>query len=73
MRINHELINKSQLAKLIGMTPDKLNGKLKNVLKKNEDKFTVEEREAIREAYIDLFSYIFEVDYEDVEKFLNGM
>lgn len=59
MRINHKLINKTALAKQIGLKPHRIGNKLKCVYATD---FTTEEEAKIKEAFEDLFCYLFEVD-----------
>lgn len=71
MRVNHQLINISQLSKITGIDKYYMHSKLKKVHGKNIDKFTPQEQSIIKEKYIELFEYIFEIDYIEIEKFIN--
>lgn len=65
IRVGHELIVTSGLAKKIGMRPDLLRSKM---LYKT---LTVEEREKIKEVYIDMFCWLFNLDSsEELEKII---
>lgn len=59
VRINHELINKSVLARKIGMKPDTFINRLRNV---HKESFTPKQLEKIRGVFEDMFCYIFDVD-----------
>lgn len=56
MRINYKLINKSALARAIGMGKDTFDGRLRN------NSFSDEDKEKIKEAFIEMICYIFEVN-----------
>ena len=56
MKINHKLINMSALARAIGMSKDTFNGRLRN------NSFSPEDKEKIKEAFIEMICYIFEVN-----------
>ena len=58
MKIGHELLNKSELARQIGLTPDTFNGKLK---KRGKYDFSPETLERLKNVYIELFENLFEI------------
>ena len=64
MRIGHELLNKSELARQIGITPDTLNGKIR---KRGQHEFDPETEEKLKNIYIELFENLFEIS--TVEEF----
>ena len=59
MKINHELINISNLSTRIGLKPYTISSRLKSGLK---NKFSDQELMLIKSEFEDLFCYIFEVD-----------
>jgi len=59
MNINNKLINKSELARKIGLTHTELKNRMNCIIK---SEFTPEQKKAIHDIFIELFCEIFEVD-----------
>jgi len=56
--IGHELINKSELARKLGITPSALNSK---ILQRGYHKFSPEQEKKLNNIYIELFESLFDI------------
>ena len=60
MRFNHKLINKSEIARRLGFKT--ASGVANRTRDKRFIRFEGEKAKLLKEAYIDLFAYLFEID-----------